>query len=67
MIVNTGLNMHLLLQVFKLGMLSPYLAQCMQLASDKSLREGIVGFPLAPGADGGPQPEHRPGEGLPQA
>ena len=49
------------LQVFKLSFLSPYLTQCLQLASDKSLREGIVGFPLAPGADGSMLPEHRPG------
>ena len=49
------------LQVFKLSFLSPYLTQCLQLASDKSLREGIVGFPLALGADGSMLPEHRPG------
>lgn len=49
------------LQVFKLGFLSPYVTQCLQLASDKSLREGIVGFPLALGADGSMLPEHRRG------
>eukprot|EP00891_Asterochloris_glomerata_P000212 jgi/Astpho2/212/Aster-x0014 len=49
------------LKVFKLGFLSPYVTQCLQLASDKSLREGIVGFPLALGADGSMLPEHRRG------